>query len=145
YRVEISGDGSVLFTSRGWDAETVDAGQAIGNRTGIDAGGTHRDRIPTAAVAALVQRFLDARFFGLDRSYRAQITDSSTFVLSLRVGASAKRVEDYVGDHVGMPPSVTALEDAVDAAAGTGRWINGNAATADALAAQGLDFASPKA
>lgn len=33
----------------------------------------------------------------------------------------------------------------MDAAAGTARWIRGNAATADALAAEGLDFASARA
>jgi hypothetical protein len=145
YRVEIRGDGSVLFTSKGWDAEKVDAGRWPVNATGILAGGPHRDRIPPAHVAALVQRFRDAHFFGLARGYHAEITDSATYTLSLRIGASAKRVEDYVGEQVGMPPSVTALEDAVDAAAGTVRWIKGDAATADALAAEGLDFASAKA
>ena len=145
YRVEISGDGTVLFTSEWWDAEKVDAMRTGGNVTGVLAGGPHRDRIPPARVAALVQRFREAHFFGLDRSYRAQITDSATYALSLRIGSAAKGVEDYVGDHIGMPASVTALENAVDAAAGTDRWINGTAATADALAAEGLDFTSAKA
>lgn len=48
YRVEIDGDGTVLFTSKWWDTEKVDTSGWPVNATGILAGGPHRDRIPPA-------------------------------------------------------------------------------------------------
>jgi hypothetical protein len=66
-------------------------------------------------------------------------------VLSLRIGKATRHVSDYVGERGGMPASVTALEEAVDALAGTERWTRGNAETVALLKAQGFDFASREA
>jgi hypothetical protein len=44
----------------------------------------------------------------------------------LSVGGRTKTVTDYVGEQVGMPVVITDLENAVDEAAGTERWIKGD-------------------
>jgi len=82
---------------------------------------------------------------GLKPEYVAGVTDSPTYALTLRMGNATKRVIDYVGREVGMPASVTALEDAVDALAETDRWVRGNAGTIALLKAQGFDFRSKAA
>jgi hypothetical protein len=142
YRVEIGGDGLVLFSTRGGPATPAGAVHRAYNGTGVLLPGTHRTRIGKAELDALVERFREARFFALADEYQAPITDFPSYVLSFRSGAAAKRVVDYAGELAGMPREVRALEDAVDAAAGTARWVKGTASTVEALAAEGFDFRS---
>ncbi|HEY0014223.1 MAG TPA: DUF6438 domain-containing protein [Allosphingosinicella sp.] len=139
YRVEISGNGAVRLTT-----------QPTGSRTNpnfrpILVPGEHVWRIPQADVEALVERFRAARFFGLDDRYAAQVSDAPDTTLVFASGRSSKSVLDRVGELVGMPDAVTALQDAVDNAAGIDRFVRGSADTAAALAARGFDFASEEA
>jgi hypothetical protein len=65
-------------------------------------------------------------------------------VLTVDTGQRQKSVEDYEGKLAGMPKVVTELEDAVDKAAGTDRWLRGSGLVAW-LEGQHFDFYSLEA
>ncbi len=129
YTVEIGGDGRVTYTGEGY----------------VAVEGVRRERIAPEAVEALIERFRQADFFSLDDEYVAGVTDNPTYVVSLTIGGRTKRVIDYVGSETGMPFSVVRLEQAIDRAAGTQAWIDGDATTARRLEAGGYDFTSAAA
>lgn len=107
YSVEIASDGAVLY--RGQDC--------------VVQKGEQRARIAAAAVDALVQKFRDTRYFSLRDAYRADITDNPTTTTSIAFDGKTKTVSDYAGGAAGMPKEVSDLEDAIDKAAGTERWV----------------------
>jgi hypothetical protein len=109
YRVRIDGDGTVT-----WEGERF-----VGTKGHASA------KVDPARVQVLARRFREARFFALKDEYRAQVTDMPTYILSFRDGNRSKVVVDYAGQMAGMPAVVTELEKAVDATAGTHRWIAG--------------------
>jgi hypothetical protein len=146
YTVTIDGKGNVRFVTRGGDApDEAAVHRAFARDDGVLVAGAHSDRIDPQVVRDLVARFRAADFFGLKDVYRAAITDNPTYVLTLDTGTRRKTVVDYVGRKAGMPPVVTELEQAVDAAAGTGRWIDGADGLVEWLAARDFDFASAEA
>jgi hypothetical protein len=116
YSVTIRGDGNVHF--RG-DRYVHDQGE-------------HDAHIDPAAVMELVRQFEKANFFAVGDKYVAEVTDNPTYTLTLTVAGKTKTVTDYVGEQVGMPLVITDLENAVDNAAGTERWIKGNEQGGDA-------------
>lgn len=124
YRVEVAADGAVLFTGEDY----------------VFAGGVHRARIDPAAVRRLYDLARRADFFSLRDSYIAGVTDNPTYVVTVTAGGRRHAVTDYVGETVGMPSIVRELEEAIDAAAGTRRWIEGNETTVSALIAEGSDL-----
>ncbi|MBV9989651.1 MAG: hypothetical protein JOZ72_00025 [Alphaproteobacteria bacterium] len=107
YTVEIAGDGSVVYQGRACVAQA----------------GERHAQIPVADVKDLVAKFRDVDVFTLRGEYRAQVTDHPTFTTTIAFDGRKKSVVDHVGASAGMPHKVTALEDAIDAAAGTGRWV----------------------
>jgi hypothetical protein len=139
YRVEISGDGTARFTTR------IGGGAPPHRSVGVFAPGYHVTRIDPGAVRALVERFRQARFFGLADEYRSGGADAPAQRLTFETGRHSKAVFDYVGERVGMPQAVRALHEAVDRAARTETWVTGTAGTAEALAAEGFDFSSERA
>lgn len=146
YRVTVSGDGKIRFSTGqtnfpGTDAEV----HRKFNGENVLWPGKHEAEVSPQAVAALVDKFRASHFMGMRPAYEASVTDNPTYALTLRVGKSSKRVVDYVGERVGMPASITFLEDAVDELAGTRRWTRGNAETVAMLKAQGFDFGSKDA
>lgn len=146
YRVTISGNGKVRFSTPGINTGSDAANKRRSfNGANVIWPGTHEATISPEAVAALVEKFRASHFMGMRSKYVAGITDSATHILTLRIGKSTKRVVNYVGEAIGMPASITALEDAVDQLAGTDRWVRGNAQTIAALKAQGFDFTSQEA
>jgi hypothetical protein len=110
YSVTIRGDGSVHFSGEKY----------------VQIPGTHDARIAPDTVRELVRQFESAKFFAAGDKYIAEVTDNPTYTLTLSVGGRTKTVTDYVGEQVGMPVVITDLENAVDEAAGTGRWIKGD-------------------
>jgi len=141
YAVTIAGDGRVDFTTQEMAVDDVSAvHRQFSETVGVLVTGRHSARIDPAKVQALVQKFREAGFFRLRDEYRADITDNPTYVISIDTGHGSKRVIDYVGKEVGMPSSVTALEDAIDETAGTARWIEGTADVIPLLQAEGARF-----
>lgn len=126
YSVEIAGNGAVSYDGRG----------------GVLLRGKHHYTLGADVVQGLADQFRRADFWSLRDDYTAQVSDNPTYKLTLTIGGQTKTVTDYVGGAVGMPPSVTELEKAVDAAAGTARWVDGNEETLASLRAERWSFHS---
>lgn len=144
YTVTISGNGSVVFTTDYQPADPV-AGvhREFSRSVGVLVPGTHRTRIDADAVKALVQQFRESQFFNLKNEYRYGATDAPTYIISIDTGHGSKQIVDYIGRQAGMPAAVTALEDAIDKAAETRRWIDGTPDAIPLLQAAGFRFDSP--
>jgi ankyrin repeat protein len=106
--------------------------------------GDHDFSLPTEAIQCLVADFRTIDFWSLADRYAAQVTDLQATVLTLEIGGHKKSLIDYGGDMVGMPASVTDMENAIDAAA-SGPWALGDATTVASLKAEHLDFRSAQA
>jgi hypothetical protein len=143
YRVTIHGDGLVEFDTRD-DHFAGTAAQVHLDYNGHNVllPGRHSAHIDPAKFTELLDRFRAAHFFGLKAEYEASVTDNPTQKLTVRVGAISKSVVDYVGTMAGMPSEVRELEDAVDKAADTARWVDGNAQTLADLDSSHFDFGS---
>ena len=89
--------------------------------------GTQTAAIGRERVAELVAEFEKLGYFSFKDRYTARhITDMPTAVTSVQAGRKVKRIEHYHGDS-SAPKILTALENEIDAAAGSNRWIGGGA------------------
>jgi hypothetical protein len=91
----------------------------------VAAKGRHTDTVDPSAVRALAKKFVAADFYSMRDEYRANVTDNSTYTLSISIDGHKKQVVDYVGQWIGMPAGIVEFEDDVDALAHTERWIKG--------------------
>ena len=143
YLVTIDGHGNVVFeTEPPIGVGDAQVHQMMAPDSGVLFPGRHADRIAESVVDDLVEQFRKARFFELKNEYRASVTDSAAYIVTLDTGHGKKTIEDYVGGDVGMPASITALEDAIDKAAGTERWVRGTARLLPWLDGQKFDYRS---
>ncbi len=108
----------------------------------VVASGKHKGSINPDKVRELAKRFLDAEFYSMDASYRASVTDNPAYSLSIEIDGREKKVEDYVGQWVGMPAVIVELEDEVDTLARTARWVEGSDGLVEALRTEGFNFKS---
>jgi len=83
----------------------------------------HRDHIPPQKVLALYEKFRKAEFYRLYDVYASGATDLPEYSLEISFDGQHRKVIDYGGVAVGMPQVVRDLENEIDKAAGTGRWI----------------------
>ena len=143
YRVTVHGDGLVEFDT-GDDHFKGTAAEVHLQYSGHNVllPGRHTAHIDPTAVAGLFDKFRAAHFFGLRKEYVYGATDASTQILTVSIGKTSKTVTDYIGTEAGMPEEVRALEEAVDAVAGTARWVDGNAQTLEELDATHFDYHS---
>jgi Domain of unknown function (DUF6438) len=90
--------------------------------------GRQTARIPVASVAALLETADRIGFFALRDHYRSVrnpdgsetfVTDRPTTFVTITRGGKTKRVEDYYG----APDGLHDLEQQIDEAAGTKRWL----------------------
>jgi hypothetical protein len=123
YRLSVSRSGAVAFASRNRGDDTRAASQVA----------------PTT-LATLVERARGAGFFALPTRLRDDralcplvATDHPTVHVTIFAADTTHRVEDYHGCHADTDRSVVpalaglrALEDAVDSAAGSARWVRPN-------------------
>lgn len=138
--------GSCFGTCPAYDVSIDGAGNVVwqGNLYTV-LNGEHRAQIPVSTVRKLVSMFAAANFYSLDDDYTASVTDSATHLVTFSMGGRSKTITDYVGLAAGMPKSVSDLEAAIDAAAGTERWVLGTPETVEILKKEGFDFASKQA
>ncbi len=109
YTVTISGGGAVTFEGKSHVAET----------------GTQTATIPAEKVTRLRQMLTDANFDQMSDCYcERKVTDLPTAIITVTVDGKTKTVKHYMGDP-SAPPALEALEDSIDAIAGTQRWIEG--------------------
>jgi hypothetical protein len=113
YRVEIRGDGTVVYDGRRFVRVT----------------GKQTSRAPAEKVAALFEHFERAGFTAMDAEYTYPVTDNPTATLTFTVNGKAKSVRDYPPCHkesvnaaAPPPPELCALEKEVDEVAGTRQW-----------------------
>lgn len=146
YSVTVHGDGLVEFdTGDDHFKSTVAQVHLDYNGHNVLLPGHHTAKVDPATVARLFERFRAAHFFGLKKEYVYGATDNSTQVLTVRIGKSSKTVTDYIGTQAGMPQEVRDLEEAVDAVAGTARWVDGDTQTLGDLDAAQFDYRSREA
>jgi len=129
YSVTIHGDGSIVYA---------------GDHS-VSIAGTHNARISPADFAALLERFRKASFLALKDSYRSEVADRPTYYLSVNLPGKTKVVADYAGGWVGMPAVVTELENAVNRAADSARWVTSSPGTVAAMREAGIAVTSPQA
>ena len=111
YKVEIHGDGTVIYDGRNF----------------VAVQGRRESHIPIYKVRSLFEQFRLVRYFSLKDSYQSSATDLPTYVTSIAFDDKTKSVKDHLGTAVGMPHAVVELEDAIDRAAETQQWIRGAA------------------
>ncbi|UPG91762.1 DUF6438 domain-containing protein [Luteibacter aegosomaticola] len=146
YKVTIHGDGRVHYEGEpGGPPRAAQQPGDFGPGYTVVVGGSHDDRIPSTEISVLLARFRDAGFWDLNDEYKAAVTDVPTYTVTLSNGSRTKSVVDFMGSEVGMPASVTALQDAIDKAAHTDRWTKGTAELIPWLERNGFDFHSDTA
>jgi ankyrin repeat protein len=129
YRVEIHGDGTVRYIGR----------------ANVAVPGEHTTPIAREEIVNLVDLFRRADYYSLDPQYRRLVTDNPTYTTSISIDGKTMSVVDYVGEEAGMPQVVTDLEDAIDRAAGTEKWLRASAETLPSLKKEAYDFRSQEA
>lgn len=129
YRVEVHGDGSVVYVGANY----------------VAFNGRHTGLVKQENVIDLVNLFAQADYYSLRDEYVASVTDCSTYTTALEIDGRRKQVVDYVGLHVGMPETVSRIENQIDRLSGSERWTHGNAETMTALEAENWNFKSAEA
>jgi hypothetical protein len=126
YEVTVAGDGTVRFKGNSF----------------VSIPGDHVAHIPVEVVKELVEDFKNADFFSAKGEYRGNWTDNPTQTVSLTVNGHAKTVVDYVGTRAGLPLAIRNLEQQIDDATGTARWVKGDARTLASLEEEKWPFAA---
>lgn len=139
YTVSVSGAGLVRFST---EDETVPGASEVHRRyngSGVLWPGVHTAKIDPTIARGLIDRLRQIGFLGLKNEYSCPVTDQSATQLTFAAPGVKKTVVDYVGECVGMPHTVTALEDEVDRVAGTARYVSGTPETLTLLEKDGFD------
>ena len=114
YRVEVDGSGAVIF-----DGDEF-----------VDIPGRHTAHISESSVRALLEAFRRAEYFSAKDSYVSPVIDCPTYITSLAIDGTNKKIVDVMGERAGMPDAIRALEEKIDDVAGTARWIKANGSEA---------------
>lgn len=107
--------------------------------------GHHEGRATPQQMAAVVGAARAANLHRLRNEYFGGVMHGRKERVLVTVGGRTFVVRDYSGESGGMPQAVTTLKAAIDEAAGTSRWVEGDASTLPWLRAQGFDFGSERA
>lgn len=107
YEVTVSEDGDVTWKSLAYVAAT----------------GVRRSHIDPRTARALIQQFLDPKFWALCGNYSSGITDNPTTEIEVHIGGRSKTVSNYANS---APSWVDTFEKSIDAAADTHLWRDGD-------------------
>jgi len=108
YTVAVSGNGAVTYNGFAYVATK----------------GIQRDHISTQAAMELLNRFRQANFQSALPLYSGEF-DGGYDVLTLRIGERQYQVVDETGLEVGLPNAILNLEEAIDKATQSARWVGG--------------------
>jgi len=126
YSVTIKGDGTVLF-----DGEDL-----------VKITGRHTARIGKTKVQELLDAFRRADFLSALPNYYSNWTDHPTYTLTVTFNGQTKKVVDYDGLKAGLPSAIRELENTIDIAADTARWVRGNGDVLRVLQDEHWDFSA---
>jgi hypothetical protein len=115
YTLEIGADGMVSYNGRAY----------------VRVHGTRIKRIAKDDAEAIFALAECGGFWSMDSDYSVPITDNPTAIVTLQVGGRHKVVRDYPPCHTGTwgtdaaapPPSLCAVEQAIDEAADVDAWV----------------------
>lgn len=110
YRLTVSNDGSVVYVGTRW----------------VKVLGRQVYKLPDAQITELQAAFERANFMQLRDYDRVESTDDDWAHLSLRRGATIKRVRHYHGDNA-APSALGVLEDEFDRITDSSRFVGGPA------------------
>jgi len=109
YTLTVLGNGSVIYH-----------GDAFAHYCG-----DYRGNVSQQVVHQLLEVFRKADYFRLFSRYVSRATDLPTYITSITFDDKAMSVTDYWGIRMGMPDSVTEVENAIDRLAGPKVWAKG--------------------
>lgn len=107
YDVTVSENGDVTWKGYGFVAST----------------GQKHSHIDAEAAHALIEKFLDPKFWALCGGYSSSATDSATTEIEVHIGGRSKAVSNY---DESAPAWVETLEKAIDATVDTHLWRHGD-------------------
>lgn len=107
YRVDIAGDGKLVFRASSWNGGTEEIHKSIAPQE----------------VRALYNSFREADFYWLYKGYYWGVFDLAQTSVEISYDGQSRKVIDYFGRRAGMPEDVTKLEAKIDALAGTTVWL----------------------
>jgi hypothetical protein len=120
YTVQILGDGRVIYEGR----------------DNVMMTGRHEGHASREQMATLLAAVKAADFYRLEDEYAGAVMHGVTRRIRITVGDRTRMVSEYSGEAGGMPRAVLNLEAAIDEAAGTRRWVKGDASTQPARASR---------
>ena len=113
YTVTIAGDGTIIFNG-------LDHVHHLGVQTAT---------IEPAQVQLLAEQIMAAGYFDWNDGYTAyEITDLPSVSTAVTINGQSKRIEHYLGDS-SAPELLHEIEDLIDTAVNTNRWIEPDSAT----------------
>ncbi len=139
YTVSVSGTGLVRFSTEDGTMSRASEVHRHYNGSGVLWPGVHTAQLDPTAAGGLIDRVRQIGFLGLKNEYNCPVTDLSATQLSFAAPGVKKTVVDYVGECVGMPHAVIALEAEVDRVTGTSRYVSGTPETLTLLEKDGFD------
>lgn len=107
YTLQILGNGAVTFEGR----------------DDVAMPGYQHGKISPEKVRLLLEEFRKVDFYSLRDSYEVDAPTKPYYTVTLTIDGNTKKIVDHDGTRAGMPPAMTALENAIDHAAGAERWI----------------------
>jgi hypothetical protein len=108
YRIEIHGDGTVLYEGK----------------ENVVVKGQHRTATTPDKVRQLVNAFREGDYYSLQDYYEGEMFgDAATYQTSIEIDGQVKQVRERVGDWAGMPATVSKLEHSIDTLANAQQWI----------------------
>lgn len=100
YSIEIHGDGTIFYEGE----------------ENVLLKGRRRTSTTPSKVRELVNAFREADYYSLRDDYEGdQNHDVAMYQTSIEIDGQAKHVSDWMGRRVGMPATVSRLEDSIDA------------------------------
>ena len=126
YTVTLHGDGRVEYTGGSY----------------VLVPGPHVAHVDVKTVRALLDEFRRADFLSARPRYESDTTDGPSQTIKLRYEGKEWQVYSYVGFSAGLPEVIGSLQEKIDKAAGTERWVAGNSETLQSLKEEHWNFGS---